>query len=149
MTKRQSARIRDFEDRIAADSEIRGFLGTQYLSIHPFADEPDILNDIGSSPYDCAAVDAYWKVEDDVAFVQVIAESYGAAQAVGRYVRWNPNTRYVNLIVVVATTTITRSVFEHELEMALRDGTIKRVLQAEDKLSQALLSVDTNKGDIP
>jgi hypothetical protein len=44
-----------------------------YVTIHPLADEPALLNRLGVKPENCVAVDCYWALGDEVLFVSVLA----------------------------------------------------------------------------
>ena len=43
----------------------------EFLPIHPFADEPELLAKLNLKAEDCRSVDAYWRIGDDVCFLQV------------------------------------------------------------------------------
>lgn len=141
MNAEHSARLRDFDGRANAGEEVAEFLGTQYIAVHPFADDMAILQKLSWPAEQCLEVDAYWLVSGDVVFVQVISSTQGEARQVGRYARWNPMNHYVNLVAVVTATVITRPVFENELKVFLEQGILAMALTQGSKLGARLLAV--------
>src|SRR5690348_9799097 len=44
--------------------------GWEYIPVHPFGDEPGLLEQIGMRPEDCLGADAWWGIEEDATLVQ-------------------------------------------------------------------------------
>lgn len=142
----RSARIRDFGARSTAGQEATPYLGTQYLEVHPFADDASLLKRISWSSEQCLEVDAYWRALGDVVFVQVISSAQEGSRPIGRYLRYNPNSHYVNLVAVVAEKAITRSAFENELKGFLEEGILASALQQASKLGPVLVAASMSGG---
>jgi hypothetical protein len=100
-------------------------MGTEYLAVHPFADETDLLKQISWSADRCTEVDAYWQVFDDIVFVQLISTIEEKDRPPGRYVR---SGHGLNLLIVVSSPTITKGVFEDALRAILKDNAVARAL---------------------
>lgn len=47
----------------------------QYVTIHPLADEDEILHRLSLAPEKCVACDLYWAIEDRLAFVSIQGNS--------------------------------------------------------------------------
>lgn len=74
----QAERVSDFQSRIdyAPDSAYaHREREWRYVPIHPFADEPAVLEGLGLSPAACWKADAYWEVDGDIVFLEVILAS--------------------------------------------------------------------------
>lgn len=137
--KREILRRRKrFDARIAAGAEATPLEQTQYIAIHPFADDVDLLAELSWSADRCLAVDAYWLVLGDVIFIQVASTEEEPQRSIGRYGRWDSNNQQVVLRLIVGCNTITRSVFEDELKALLVHGTIGRVLSRGKELGATL-----------
>jgi hypothetical protein len=39
--------------------------GWEYIPIHPFGDEPDLLDRLGLCPGDCRSADAWWGIDGE------------------------------------------------------------------------------------
>lgn len=136
----RSARLRKFGARTTAGEEVTDYLGTQYVAVHPFADDTSLLKELSWTSEQCVEVDAYWLALGDVVFVQVISSAQEGWRPVGKYFRYNPNSHYVNLVAVVAEKIVTRSVFEYELKGFLEQGILTSALKQESKLGPVLVA---------
>lgn len=121
----RSQRRRDFEFRAA--SEPHGAMplaaGGQIVTIHPLADELDILSKLNLRPEQCTSVDGYWSIGGDVVFLQVNTAIADSFREPGLYARLAPHPpRYVNLVVVVDEPYITRAMLENAAREFLRLG---------------------------
>ena len=118
-------RIRDFKERVANEPAGARNLraGGEIVTIHPMADESELLASLGLSPSDCIAVDAYWLVGGDVVFLQLHTATSDLHHAAGLYARlatYPP--KHVNLAVVVEVDEITSDVLEREAEKLCKVG---------------------------
>jgi hypothetical protein len=141
MKKENSVRMRDFIARRDRGEEVAEFLGTQYITVHPFADDTSLLKRLSWLPEQCVAVDAYWLALDDVVFVQVGSSAQNDAMPVGRYIRWNPISHYANLVSVLSEEAVTRINFERELKVFLEQGIAARAIRDGEKLGPRLVRV--------
>lgn len=69
----RAKRWRDFRRRAenAPDSVyLHRTRGWEYIPVHPFGDEPDILARLGLRPEDCRTADAWWGIEDDATLIE-------------------------------------------------------------------------------
>jgi hypothetical protein len=113
-------RLKDFEKRVKIDPTnvmIDLNYNWQLIPIHPMADELELLAQLGVKPEKCREVDAYWQVNNDVFFLQVI--SYDPTwKNIGLYVRLNKHAVpfMINLVAIVEEPTIITSVFEQVLK---------------------------------
>jgi hypothetical protein len=121
----KSQRRRDFEDRAAGDA--RGVMalaaGGEIVTIHPLADEHDLLSTLDIRPEECIAVDGYWSIGGDVVFLQLVTANQTSFREPGLYARlatYPP--RHVNLVAVVDVPLITRDVLEQAARDLLRVG---------------------------
>lgn len=124
-TKMKEQRIQDFKKRIEDEPAGRRTLraGGQVVTIHPMADEKELLANLEMSPSDCIAVDAYWAVDGDVVFLQLHTAESNSLRAPGLYARlatYPP--KHVNLVVVVEGNEITSEVLEGGAKKLSRAG---------------------------
>lgn len=132
----KASRVADFRERAETDPSM-DVLGTKYVTIHPFADDRETLERLNVLASSCSAVDAYWLLREDVAFVQVIGAK-AALRPIGRYVRFNPATGYVSFVSIVADAEISRSVFEYALRSWLEGGAVQ-LIQKREGLPEVLV----------
>src|SRR5579885_1791193 len=84
----KAARYRDFLQRahFAPDPVyLHRSGGWQYILIHPFADESDILARLKLRPEDCSSVDAWWAIDGDATLVESYAQSTLRVRPPGQY----------------------------------------------------------------
>jgi hypothetical protein len=94
-----------------------------YLPIHPFADEPDLLAKLNLKPEDCRSVDAYWRVGNDVCFLQVWLSTADPLKWSGVFARWSDGKPpMLNVVAVIQAQTVTRCAFEAVMSAFLRLG---------------------------
>lgn len=94
-----------------------------YLPIHPFADEPELLAKHKINPDDCRSVDAYWRVGDDVCFLQVWLSAGDPLGRSGFFARWSEgNPPMLNAVAVIKVERVTRCAFEAVMSEFLRLG---------------------------
>lgn len=82
-------RCEDFEWRATSNPDavyIHRSRGWRYIPIHPFPDEPNVLERLSLTPNQCLWTDAYWAVDDDVVFLEVISAEVRKG-AFGLYLR--------------------------------------------------------------
>ncbi len=58
--------------------------GGEIACVHPFADEADELAKMDLEPKDCPAADGYWRINEDVVFVQVNSMAMSDDRAMSR-----------------------------------------------------------------
>ena len=109
----QAERVSDFLSRIdySPDSvyshQERDW---RYIPIHPFADEPSILDRLDLTPADCMSADAYWEIDGDIVFLEIISAAQTNREK-GLYCR--TRTEGGNVAFAVLTDdSVTRSEFE-------------------------------------
>ena len=85
---------------------------SEYIPIHPFADEPDELARLGLHPEDCIGVDAWWGIDGDATLVQAWAVS-AVGHPVGLYAQMTPHDEaWCYLSAVIDAHFVTRVAFE-------------------------------------
>ena len=115
MDRTQEQRIQDFERRanFAPKDVMRHRQAAwRYIPIHPFADETRRLQELNVKPADCSGVDAYWRAETDVFFVEVaVAKTNHWERSAGYYARYSERGG-VNLQAYISESRVTRARFE-------------------------------------
>ena len=72
-SRRRKQRLRDFERRANFTDDLRTYRSWQYITVHPFADEPELLARLGLHPEDCQKADVWWHTGEDVVLLQTVA----------------------------------------------------------------------------
>lgn len=119
----QQARVEDFQFRIdySPDSAYRHRThGWRYVPIHPFADEPEILERLEISAADCVRVDAYWEIQSDVVFLETMCER-GVNRPTGIYIRTRKEGGNV-AYGILPQPSITRTDFEDTMTALFKSG---------------------------
>lgn len=86
--------------------------GWEYLPVHPFGDEPEVLARLGLRPEDCRMADAWWSIGDDATLLEsgVLGVLPGPARL---FAKPTPhNMRWVYLVAVFDAPFVTRTGFE-------------------------------------
>ena len=103
-SRQRKARIRDFERRAEYSDDVRQYRDWRYITVHPFADEPEVLARISMPPEDCRSADVWWHTGSDVALLQTYA---GAESPFVTSVCWFGHPPYLSIISELATETTT------------------------------------------
>lgn len=112
---RRARRWRDFRRRVDhAPHEVYRHRerGWEYIPIHPFGDEPDLLDRLGLRPEDCRCVDAWWGIDGDATLLQagVVGAIPGPA---GLFATPTPHREgWTYLVAVIEAPILTRGAFE-------------------------------------
>ena len=88
----------------------------EYIPVHPFADEPDLLASLQLRPEDCRSADAWWGIDGDATLLQssVVGLFPGPNQQVAgltAQATTHPE-RWVHLFAVLDAPFVTRAAFE-------------------------------------
>ncbi len=86
--------------------------GWEYIPVHPFGDEPEVLARLGLRPEDCRTADAWWGIDGDATLLEsgVVGALPGPA---GLFAKASPHEeRWVYLVAVFNAPFVTRSAFE-------------------------------------
>src|SRR5688572_3610377 len=87
--------------------------GWQYIPVHPFGDEPEVLERLRLRPGDCRSVDAWWGIDGDA----TLLESRAGSPA-GLYAKPTPHReRWVYLVAVFDAPFVTRPMFEKAMTL--------------------------------
>jgi hypothetical protein len=111
----QARRWADFRRRAdyAPENVYRHRLhGWEYIPVHPFGDEPEVLARLGLRPEDCRTADAWWGIEGDVTLLEsgVVGALAGPARL---FAKPTPHEeRWVYLVAVFDAPFVTRAAFE-------------------------------------
>jgi hypothetical protein len=83
----------------------------EYIPVHPFGDEPEILARLNMQPEDCLQADAWWGIDEDATLLEssVIRISGGPARMFGKL---SPDNSRVYLCAVFDAPFVTRVLFE-------------------------------------
>jgi len=112
-------RLRDFRKRTTKNDGcnqvyINKSIDHEYMPVHPFAYEVEMLETLKPSPEKCTSVDAYWNLKTDIAFLQVATITVFDHKVVGLYVRWEKTKKeFLNLVAIVDAPYVTRESFEN------------------------------------
>ena len=114
----RTRRWRDFRRRAdyAADSVYRHRTrGWEYIPVHPFGDEPEVLACLGLRPEDCRTADAWWGIDGDATLLE--SGVVGALpQPAGLFAKATEHEeRWVYLVAVVDAPFVTRAAFEEAM----------------------------------
>lgn len=111
-------RLRDFRERKDFNREnvyVVANKGWEYIPVHPFADETEILRKLDFPAERCVEVDAYWNWGEDVVFIQVAATSDDGLPP-SLYARYSDrSSSRVNLYAVLTTKVVIRADFERTM----------------------------------
>lgn len=112
-------RLRDFRRRVNLNEGcnqvyINKAIDHEYMPVHPFACEVELLKKLKWSSEKCTSVDAYWNMETDIVFIQVLTKTVSNQKKEGLYVRWdNTKKQYLNLFAIIDKPFVTREMFEY------------------------------------
>jgi hypothetical protein len=115
-------RLKDFEERkcdvVKNCFKTDGF-DSEFVTIHPLADEDWWFEKFSESPAICEGVDLYWKFDGDVAFVEIYSRDVSAVELSAR---WRSGMLYLaakvkdNLIYSTTVNFVLKSFWEKHLE---------------------------------
>ena len=71
--RQRKKRLRGFESRCTAPADVRRYRHWRYVTVHPFADEPELLRELEMRPEDCSSADVWWNTGRDVVLLQLVA----------------------------------------------------------------------------
>ncbi len=101
-SRARQRRLRDFEKRLAADGGNPPALAPyECVLVHPLADDHELLVRIEWSSEKCTSVDAYWRLGNDVVFLQVCSPWPGGP-GTGLYAQRDPSDGRLALTAVLA-----------------------------------------------
>jgi hypothetical protein len=85
--------------------------GWEYIPVHPFGDEPEVLERLGLRPDDCRSADAWWGIDGDATLLEARVGNAAAlfAKATPHWERW------VYLVAVFDAPFVTREAVEEAM----------------------------------
>lgn len=86
--------------------------GWEYVPVHPFGDEPELLHRLGLRPEHCRLADAWWGIDGDATLLE--SGVVGALPSPARlFAKPTPHDeRWVYLVAVFDAPFVTRAAFE-------------------------------------
>jgi hypothetical protein len=86
--------------------------GWEYIPVHPFGDESEVLARLGLRPEDCFSADAWWSIDGDATLLEssVVGSYPGPARLFAKPTQHQE--RWVYLVAVFAAPFVTRVAFE-------------------------------------
>jgi hypothetical protein len=128
--------LADFERRLENDRRENDFRhrlgrpGSLAWVVHPTADEPGLLAELGLCPDECRSADAFWRFRDSVYFVQLYGsgEGPGCGRAPGLYYRFDREQRQDVFDAFLPDPVITTAAFHCVfalLEALIDQGTVE------------------------
>ena len=132
-SRQRKFRLRSFESRAAYARDVRTYRAWRYVTVHPFADEPELLARLSMSPDDCRSADVWWHTGTDVVLLQTSA---GGDPPFAIKMRWFGQPPILSIVAELPhpTTTIARlhelmdRIAAHGLPRRCRDRGIRMVL---------------------
>ncbi len=96
--------------------------GWEYVPVHPFGDEPEVLARLGMRPEDCLSADAWWGVGGDATLLEscVVGVVPGPARLFAKPT--SDEDRWVYLVAVLDAPFVTRTAFEAEMVQFVEAG---------------------------
>ncbi len=142
-TKDSKYRLRNFKTRASyspGDVLVNPIEAQDYIPIHPFGDDNDLIKKIGLEASDCKAVDAYWHMGTDISFLQVGTRDIYSSFEPGYYAQWSKKKKeYLILTCVTQSDFITRSEFEGIMSRFSKMGCLpSETLRKKLRVSQRL-----------
>lgn len=112
--------LNDFEERKDPDlSNVYSYKGHEYITVHPMCDETKLLAELGLQPTDCTKVDLYWRIENQVFFLQVNSIKFWQDGRTGLFARWESKHSRVYLEANLETPFISRHIVESVMDIFL------------------------------
>ena len=145
-TKDSKYRLRDFRRRGSWASEnckiyTHAQLSQYYIPIHPFGNEKEVVKSLNLAKESCGWVDAYWNMESDVSFIQVLTKEMSNDGKVGLYAQWgNKMKEYLTLTAIIEQPYVTRDIFEEKMAQFVKLG-MKPTEQLRLKLRNSKLTL--------
>ena len=139
LSRDRKYRLRDFNSFYSGrdDIYIHKSLKHQYTTIHPFADDTELLNKLNIAPEDCRSVDAYWHMESDISFLQVFAHNDSTIFRM----RWAKEKKsLLNINISVEESYITKYLFE-EIMLKIWSKGIRPNAKLKRRLSDGLIQI--------
>ena len=103
-SRQRKARLRDFESRAAYDNDVRRYREWRYITVHPFADEMELIARLGLAPDDCKSADVWWHTGSDIVLLQTVA---GGDPPFATTVRWCNDPPYLSIVAELSSPTTT------------------------------------------
>jgi hypothetical protein len=96
--------------------------GWEYLPVHPFADEAELLGRLGMRPEDCVSVDAWWGIDEDATLVEATVVGRSSRPA-GLFAKaTDEEDQRVYLLAVFDAPFVTRAAFEGAMTQFVEAG---------------------------
>lgn len=92
----------------------------RYIPIHPFGDEIEVLQGMGLQPKDCLRTDAYWEIDGDIIFLEIIGHAH-VDHDLGLYCRTR-NEGGNAVFAVLENKVVTRELFENTMTSFYSSG---------------------------
>lgn len=122
-SRQRKLRIRNFERRARYDGDVRTHRDWRYVTVHPFADEAELLERLALSPNDCKTADAWWHTGTDVVLIQTIAVKTAPCPT---SVSWFGEPPYLSIIATLPTPTTKISQLHELMDRIAKQGLPKR-----------------------
>lgn len=119
----RDVRSADFQRRVASCRQGGDGMGVyrhrtrgwEYLPVHPFGDEPEVLERLGLRPEDCRTADAWWGIDDDATLIEtgIVGVLPGTPRLFAKPTPYEE--QWVYLVAVLDAPFVTRVAFEHAM----------------------------------
>lgn len=92
--------------------------GWEYIPVHPFGDEPEVLDRLGMVPQDCRSADAWWGIYGDATLLEA-----SVGRPAGLFAKPTPQPeKWVYLVAVFDAPFVTREAFEDAMTQFVDAG---------------------------
>lgn len=122
-SRQRKSRIRSFEARASFSGDVRVYRYWRYVTVHPFADEPELLERLSISPDECRFADVWWNTGNDIALLQTRTDGSDFTTSV----RWFGDPPYLSIMAELKTSTTTIAQLHDLMDRIASTGLPKRV----------------------
>ena len=122
-SRQRKSRLRGFESRAAHDDDVRKYRDWRYITVHPFADEPELLERLSMTPDLCKHADVWWHTGTDIVLLQTTT---GNQSPLSTSVRWFGDPPYLSITAQLSTPTTTIGQLHQLMDRIAGHGLPKR-----------------------
>lgn len=118
-SRQRKQRLRDFEQRVRFDEDVRTYRQWRYVTVHPFADETELLARLEMQPEECRQADVWWHTGNDVVLLQTIAVGK-EKQPTKAF--WHGNKPYLSIVTHLPDTLVTIERLHEAMDRIVKCG---------------------------
>lgn len=122
----------DIAEKLREYGDLLPLEGFKVVTIHPLADEFDLLERLNMSPDECTSVDFYWVFHNEIIFVTLWC-SKDNQTSVNFYIRDNMISFYVRTNICPIATIVVQNVLQNLQVWLLNNSHIRAKIKQKDK----------------